>query len=623
MENALHELKDNVIQNYIYPISAFKFFGGYKTDARNQGSLDKFFWVLDNDKYMLIPKYYFEGYQKFYDYKDDINVIRKFLTCKTENTIERKEIYDIEQFKFLENIKIIIDKDFKNFTSLYKTPAYWLRGKPVNKSQAKDIIYQFDKLFENINKEYVYNEIFNMDLFSKGNFGFCKTDGRIAIDSFFENIIREAINIDYYILNCIKLLYKIPYMDFVFIVWKFDDKVNFEYHINNIIKKNPSEYIECGVYVHDKIIEILSPDNAWEKFSEYDNLYNKSGKQMNYYEYDNYLIENFPKDIDILFRKYETNLFDFLCCYSVDEDSFDKEKENASAYTKYKDKYIILPKNLENQIIIDDKNAVNKYILSKSFSACGTYPYIKSDYLPYLKEIKITFDAGFTAFDSSCRRAEFWLRGKPVTPEQACDIISKIDSAFSNSSDSIGTYFLDTKWFSKNIYGWCRPDGRIGINGITHKYPNVMEYIEEFVKLICNFPYLDMIFIMWNGDEGGYFRENLGYVMNGNPSRNIDCGIYIHDKQIEFLNPDNAWVIFNKYNNLYGGETLKYLHDYHSATNQTVCDTEFYNKCLEKNNIDSKDIYAFNNLADTIPMLYEKSLRELIFKKWERFSWCK
>ena len=274
---------------------------------------------------------------------------------------------------------------------------------------------------------------------------------------------------------------------------------------------------------------------------------------------------------------------------------------NTRYYTIWEDKYIIIPEKEKNYIIYD-------FIDFKDECTERYFNYIENDKLIFLKDINVIYDDKLNLFDSCRPRPAYWMRGKPVSPNQALEIISKTDNFFDDNPNRCPINFFDSWWFDSHhypyMYGWCRPDGRIGLDSITQRWPNAQEFVVDSVNLLYNFPYLNMIFIIWNSEEESLFSETYLNLYREkyyfadcfieNISSFIECGLYIHDNCIELLNAENTWNIFYKYNKLYGDEPITYNSFYNMITKTKWIDEEYFLKCLEVNKLD-KNLFKFED----------------------------
>ena len=204
------------------------------------------------------------------------------------------------------------------------------------------------------------------------------------------------------------------------------------------------------------------------------------------------------------------------------------------------------------------------------------------------------------------RRPYYQMRGKPVEPSQAMDIISQLEYTTSNLLSSLesGSYthyngdyrkfpkltkpeykslsnlvkkkylkelsYCDlfcTHWLDNN-YGWIRPSGKICINNILWKYPEIIEIIEDTTPLVHHFPYLDFIIAItgWNEVSPSKWEEiNKRTFYTSEQYNNlelkgysdeefcnaIEIGVHVHNNKIEFLNPEDTIKVYKEYSNKY------------------------------------------------------------------------
>lgn len=209
-------------------------------------------------------------------------------------------------------------------------------------------------------------------------------------------------------------------------------------------------------------------------------------------------------------------------------------------------------------------------------------------------------------YDSNTRRPYFRLRGRPVTEEQAFEIIRRIDRFF-ESNDLIQD-FVDTcnfpNWLvNANHYprgcGWVHPDGLIGMNGITGKYPNVTEFVDEWLSKLNAFPYLDLVIAVTDWDE---IPSDL-WGVSRNKRRDfelpeydkdfykaIETGIWVHDKTIQILTPNEAVEKYKEYDALYGKDRDRFRSMYYEENNIYEIDDAYLKRCIEANGFKFEDV---------------------------------
>jgi len=224
-----------------------------------------------------------------------------------------------------------------------------------------------------------------------------------------------------------------------------------------------------------------------------------------------------------------------------------------------------------------------------------------------MNDIKIIIDKEVEEYDSTARRPYYRMRGKPVTEEQAFEIIRRTDNYFRTLDeeeplDYVGSMNFDNWLIDKHHYpfgyGWIHVDGTVGGNAITQKYPNEDEFLEEWSEKLRAFPYLDLVIAvtMWNelpndlwcvdeGEEGWRDFESAEYEEDFLDA--IEVGVYVHDGTIEIMNPERARAQYEEYAALYESENRdKYRADYYDEHRIVQVDEDYLQRCLEKNGLD-------------------------------------
>lgn len=196
------------------------------------------------------------------------------------------------------------------------------------------------------------------------------------------------------------------------------------------------------------------------------------------------------------------------------------------------------------------------------------YPY----FYKWLENLEIQYDSEeLLTYDFFARRPYYQLRGKRVTPEQAFEIIRRCDDSFyvddylydmdglvgyRYAEDEIEVlhYHLSSWLFEPNHfpmgYGWCYPDGSIGVNNMCGRFPNMLELVTEFTTLLYTFPYLDIMV--------GYTECNEVLVDDEVFEDEIRLGICLHDNVIELLDRENALKRYNEYVEKYEEKDVMY-----------------------------------------------------------------
>ena len=128
--------------------------------------------------------------------------------------------------------------------------------------------------------------------------------------------------------------------------------------------------------------------------------------------------------------------------------------------------------------------------------------------MEYPQTIQVIIDLEVAGIEFNVKRPYFRMRGRPVTEEQAFDIIRRTDSFFCFDMNLRchkyhleglveDGYVLDNAWYSPDPFpaprGWVRPDGIVGQNGFTMKYPVESEFLKSVLPLKEAFPYLDLM----------------------------------------------------------------------------------------------------------------------------------
>lgn len=210
---------------------------------------------------------------------------------------------------------------------------------------------------------------------------------------------------------------------------------------------------------------------------------------------------------------------------------------------------------------------------------------------------------------TSARKPYYQLRGKPVTEEQAFEIIRRTDMVFNmyeidNYPDSfkeeyIGSFHCSNSWFGGKS-GWVHPNGIIGINTHTGiKWPETSEFISEWDKYLNAFPFLNLIMAITWWDE--YPPEYLELIMShqyeknkykpcDNFLENIESGIWIHDNTLEFLGEQETIEVYKEYDTKYGEKDSRvYFEDYYRDFHPDITDMNYLRRCVSAYGIENPD----------------------------------
>ena len=171
------------------------------------------------------------------------------------------------------------------------------------------------------------------------------------------------------------------------------------------------------------------------------------------------------------------------------------------------------------------------------------------------------------------RKPYYRMRGKPVTPEQAFEIIRRTDGNLESKikdedrKDFVhGWNFQNWSAMSKRFivdYGWVNNDGTIGGSAHTYKYPTIDEFVVEWFRYLTAFPYLDLVIAITYWNERPWdvswdpYKE---YTIDDFESDKFDkefykavvCGIYVSGTTVQILTADETISMYKKYNALYG-----------------------------------------------------------------------
>ena len=218
--------------------------------------------------------------------------------------------------------------------------------------------------------------------------------------------------------------------------------------------------------------------------------------------------------------------------------------------------------------------------------------------------IQVLYDDNLEDWDSTARRPYYRLRGQSITEEQAFDIISKTDRVLDNVrlndgtylSDKIDIYFtfnLQNRWFIKNIFpkfnGWCKPDGTIGCNGLTGKYPDLKELLWDIQGISSRFPYLNFVWAITDWDEvPDYIWDDVDDKLVDIKYRedfkdfieHIEILFYVHDNTIEILQGDEAKQKYLEYESKYEKDSLVFTEYYYENSGIQPASIEYLERIL-------------------------------------------
>lgn len=249
------------------------------------------------------------------------------------------------------------------------------------------------------------------------------------------------------------------------------------------------------------------------------------------------------------------------------------------------------------------------------------------------QNIQVIIDPEVAGIEFDVRRPYFRMRGRPVTEEQAFDIIRRTDNFFHFDMRIHGyplegllegRFVLDNVWYSPDFYphprGWVRPDGIVGQNNITGRYPEESEFLASVLPLKEAFPYLDLMIAVTDWDEcPGYVwdlirRSNDAYKAGDDDlyrkydeeferaisredypdfPEHIVYGIWLHDDKIELMAPARAREKYLEYNRLYGGaDEAIFTMDYYEEQGSTPADLDYLRRCIRSHGLDPDEVLA-------------------------------
>lgn len=215
-----------------------------------------------------------------------------------------------------DGIEAVIDGEVRAWESLMKYPYYQMRGKPLTEEQTIDIIsrtdWYFRDPFKSDNRVGTIN--FHIHWFDDTSpYGWVHPGGIVGLN---DNTSKYP-DLDELLTEWLRYARAFPYLDLVvgITAWEgMPDKKRSLLNMDRVGK--PSlfrvskmkydelkytdcdeeeflDYLEIGVWVHDKKVEIMSPARTAEVYTEYSKKYTADDTRVYYYEY----YEDFQPDV--------------------------------------------------------------------------------------------------------------------------------------------------------------------------------------------------------------------------------------------------------------------------------------------------------------------------------------
>lgn len=191
-------------------------------------------------------------------------------------------------------IEIVIAGDESvNLVRNVRRPYYRMRGVPVTREQAFDIIRRTDRFFDYVSavcnhKDYIGCMNFDNWLIQKNHYptgyGWIHADGTIGTNATTQKYptVREFIE-EWY-----KLLYAFPYLDLIIAVTWWNEG---PWGDETVSEEEFCKEVAVGIYVHDRKLEILNPSDTIAKYKEYNKHYGTPPEKFEPEYYERHKIE--------------------------------------------------------------------------------------------------------------------------------------------------------------------------------------------------------------------------------------------------------------------------------------------------------------------------------------------
>lgn len=186
-------------------------------------------------------------------------------------------------------IEIVIAGDESvNLVRNVRRPYYRMRGVPVTREQAFDIIRRTDRFFDYVSavcnhKDYIGCMNFDNWLIQENHYptgyGWIHADGTIGANA----ITQKYPTVREFIEEWYKLLYAFPYLDLIIAVTWWNEG---PWGDETVSEEEFCKEVAVGIYVHDRKLEILNPSDTIAKYKEYNKHYGTPPEKFEpeYYE---------------------------------------------------------------------------------------------------------------------------------------------------------------------------------------------------------------------------------------------------------------------------------------------------------------------------------------------------
>lgn len=252
----------------------------------------------------------------------------------------------------VDGVRVIIDSEAKDWDSFARRPYYRIRGKSVSEEQALEVIRCCDSFFSwdlrlQDHSDCISPVNFNMWWFASNHFpekyGWIHPNGIVGVNA----IMQKYPNTEELIEEWTEIARKFPFLDLVAAIFRWDEQCperrqaeedNFSayYREHKITeeefdrrseeleftdferddscrirpRENFRNSIEAGVWLHGGIVEIMEKDRAYEKYIEYEKLYENPDPRI-------YMPEYYSRfQPDIVTKEY---LYKCIRAYGIDD----------------------------------------------------------------------------------------------------------------------------------------------------------------------------------------------------------------------------------------------------------------------------------------------------------------